>query len=396
MQNYISALIKASVQDFIFSNEHTDTAALSLQQKEIEGVPASWIAEQIKSRKKIKHKLPTWFQSKGIVYPPVFNLEQSSSELTAKYKAGIAKKLKAKSIADVSAGFGVDAFFFSQVAAQMLHVEPDENLIALAQHNHQLLGANNLQYHPLRAEEFINTNEKFDFIFIDPSRRSASGRKIFLLKDCEPDVLNLQEDLLKKAQHVLIKTSPMLDIDAGTKALQHVKEVYVLSVNNECKEVLFLLEANYTGEVKVFAVLLNDAETKEFVADKSTQAIDFSQAQQYLYEPDAAIIKAGMADLLAKQFSLKKLYPNTMLYTSENLQQNFPGRIFKVLGPVKLNRESLQLYFPDYAASISARNYPASAEALRKKSKLKEHDKFFLWAFKDEQGKKLYACERLH
>jgi 16S rRNA G966 N2-methylase RsmD len=397
IREYIAALMQAPVQDFIRLNAHADTASITLKQKKIAGVPVVWIAEQIKAQKKIRKKLPLWYNTTGVVYPPTVNLEQSSSEITAKYKRDVIKNLRINKLADLSAGFGVDSFFLAQACHELHHVEPNENLIALAQHNHELLSAENIHYYKQQAEDFIKHSDELDLIYLDPSRRSASGKKIFLLQDCEPDILRLQDELLKQAKHVLIKTSPMLDIQAGIKALHHVKEVYILSTDNECKEVLFLLEANYAGSIKIHAAILSAEEAYTFsYAVEETSAITFSEALNYLYEPDAAIIKSGMSNHVANKNRLHKLHPNTLLYTSDVLINNFPGRVFEVLGPVKLSRDNLKNYFPDYAASISTRNYPASAEELRKKTKLKEDERFFLWAFTDSRGKQLCATVRMY
>jgi hypothetical protein len=396
---YIHALTERKIQDFIFSNEHADTASLALKQKTIEGAPVAWLAEQIKARKKIRKKLPLWFNTKGVVYPPTLNLEQSSSELTAKYKSDLIKTININKLADLSAGFGIDAFFLSQACTTLHHVEPDEKLIALAQHNHFLLGAKNISYHTSKAETFLAGHlHKLDFIYIDPSRRNFSGKKIFLLEDCEPDVLQIQSELLRQAKFVMIKTSPMLDIQAGLNVLQNVKSVYVISVDNECKELLFLLERDYEQDTSIHAIMLGENSTQEFSYPfKAAQPeTTYSNALTYLHEPDVAIIKAVASDRLAHKFQLQKLQPNTLLYTSEVLHPDYPGRIFKVLGETKTDRKSLQKYFPTYAASISTRNYPASADELRKKTKLKEDEKFFLWAFTDLQGKKLLACERVN
>lgn len=397
-QEYIRTLSDKKIQEFIFVNEHADVATIALKQKTIEGTPSAWVAEQIKSRKKIKQKLPKWFNTKGIVYPPALNLEQSSSELTAKFKASIAQQVKAKSIADVSAGFGVDAYYLSKVCEHLHHVEPNKSLLEIASHNHQVLQAKNIIYHHSDAASFVKTfTHKLDLIFVDPSRRSNTGKKVFLLKDCEPDIVQWQDKFLEQAKYLLIKTSPILDIDAGLRSLKHVKAVYVLSVDNECKELLFLAEANYSGDVQLNAVLLgkDKEEMYQQLYSKETTKIATDEASNYLYEPDAAISKAGMADTIAAELGLTKLHTNTVLYSSNALQNKYPGRVFKVLAPVKLNRESLQKFFPDYAASISTRNYPASAEELRKKTKLKEDEAFFLWAFTDVQGKRLMACRRV-
>ena len=211
---------KKELQAFILSNENEDERKLVLRHKVIQGVPSGIVADQITGRRKAKIKLPAWYQTAGIIYPPSLNLEQSSSQSTAHFKASLmaspVKRVKFISAVDLTAGFGVDSFYFSLILDNLDCVEPDSALLEITKHNHALLGAGNIHYHPITAEAFLrSSNKKYDFVFVDPSRRHRS-QKVFKLQDGEPDVIGLVPAIFEKTEWLLIKTSPLHSFSTAT------------------------------------------------------------------------------------------------------------------------------------------------------------------------------------
>jgi hypothetical protein len=396
----ITQLLQQRVQDFIEQHVQDDEQQLVLKYKTLFDVPVSLIAWQISGKRKAKIKLPLYHNTKSIVYPPGINLEQSSSQQTAEFKATLlAELIPAKgSLIDLTGGFGVDSFLFSKAFQSIKYVEPNTELIDYARHNHKTLGANNIQYINAAAEEFLRTNnEKADCVFIDPSRRAASAQKAVKLSACEPDVTKLLPEIFNITYFLLIKTSPLLDIQQGIKELQFVRYVWAVSVENECKELLFLCEKDYENEAVINAINL-DAVQDEFsftLTEEKNSQPEFSGPLTYLYEPNASILKAGAFKHLAVKFSLNKLHPSTHLYTSDRLIENFPGRIFKVREILKSDPKLAAATFPSGKANVITRNYPLSPDELKKKLKLKDGGKDYLIGCSGEKEKLLIAAVRL-
>jgi hypothetical protein len=372
-------LLSSDVQAFIHQHENDDVKQLVLRHKSIHGVPANVIAEQIAGRKKAKEKLPTLYKTDGIVYPPGINVEQCSSESAANYKTNIIDQFnigggfKDKTLADLTGGFGIDSFFFSGVFKDVHSVEPNQSLLNISKHNHHKLGANNIHYHNTKAEEFlVSKDTTFDFAFIDPSRRAAGNQKVYSLSDCEPNIVSLQDVVFARADYLLIKASPLFDIQQGLKELRFVQQVSVVSVGNECKELLFFCVKDFAGEPTVEAVnLLSNTQVDTFYfqfSKERTAEIRFSDPLLYLYEPNASVLKAGAFKALAVQFNVDKLHPSTHLYTSDQLIENFPGRTFKVEAFVKADAKVLNDFFPEGKANSTTRNYPLSVDELKKKT----------------------------
>jgi hypothetical protein len=286
-------------------------------------------------------------------------------------------------VLDLTGGFGVDSFFFSRVAKAVHFVEPNDILLEIAKHNHHVLGATNLYYYNSTAEKFLDSLSrpmKFEMFFVDPSRRSKEGQKVFSLSQCEPDVIKLQPKIWQFADNLLIKTSPLLDIKLGLKELQNVKKVHVISVHNECKEVLFYCEKNFSSEPSIDAINLDDDESSFSFSfsDEEKAEVKYNDPQVYLYEPNASILKAGAFKSICARFGVYKLHPNTHIYTSHHIVPDFPGRIFQVEGFVKSSAKELLNLFEGSRANILTRNYPLSVDALRKKTRLKDGGKKFL------------------
>jgi 16S rRNA G966 N2-methylase RsmD len=363
-------------------------------------VPSSIIAEQISGRKKAKTKLPLYYKSGGIVYPLGLNLEQSSSEETAVFKAKTLNSIlgKDKILADLTGGFGIDSFFFSTAFQKVYYIEPNASLLSFARHNHESLQAKNIEYRNSTCEEFLQTHtEKLDCAFVDPSRRNKSNQKVFKLSECEPNVPFLLSAIFEKTDCLLIKTSPLLDIQQGIKQLKHVEKVWIVSVDNECKELLFLCRSGFVDEPKIIATnLRTDQLPFEFSLPEEKESIaKFSEPLTYLYEPNASILKAGAFKFVGEKFLLFKLHTSTHLYTSQDLIQNFPGRVFKVIRPVKSDPKTLKEVFSEGKANVITRNYPLSPEELKKKTKLKDGGELYLLGFSGQKEKYLVAATRI-
>ncbi|MGC1241157.1 MAG: class I SAM-dependent methyltransferase [Chryseosolibacter sp.] len=400
----LEALSHGPVQQFILEHEKKDIRDLVLKNKVLFGIPTAQLIEQIATRRKAKTKLPLYYNTPGIIFPPPGNFEQSSSEATAKYKnemiAALAQKINNRG-ADLTGGFGVDTYFFSTTFGEIHYVEPQASLLEIARYNHELLGARNIQYHAATAEDFITgTDTAFDFIYLDPSRRTAEKKKVHALDDAQPDVLKLKDELFKRTSLIVVKASPLFDLQAGISQLGCVKRVCVISVDNECKELLFCCEKDFTDEPVIIAANISERErgndSFEFTfREERAETIHFHDPLTYLYEPNAAILKAGAFKSVAKRFSLKKIQTNTHLYTSEELVRDFPGRIFFVEALVKPEPGTLKKYFPEGKANVTTRNYPLTPEALKKKTGLQDGGEKFLIGFSGEKKKFLAVASRL-
>lgn len=391
MVKFISLLSQPEIQQFIIDNEQSDVQKLVLRHNEILGVPSSWIAQQILGRRKAKQKLPKWYDTPGIIYPPSVNMEQCSSEVTAKYKQSLVGRHHA---ADLTGGFGVDTFFLSKKFYLTEYVEPDESLLPLVRHNLSLLGVQNIVFHPQPVENFLaNHTAMYDLLYLDPSRRQSS-RKVFRFADCTPDVIKLRSKLLKRSPHLLIKASPLMDLKQSSRELNAVDQFIVLAAEGECKELLISLRREKGGEPTIHAVDLDrEGEPTPFAftwSQEKKASVDFSAPRAYLYEPNLAIMKAGAFKLVGQRFGLYKLGPDTHLYTAEEKINSFPGRIFKVVEEVGLDRKLVERFAGGFA-NILTRNYPLSVDAIKKKSGLAEGGTRYLIATKTTKNVVLVA-----
>ena len=377
----IEILIREDVQQFIFNNENVDPFELSLKHKTLFGLPTQIIADQIAARKKAKTKLPEWYATKGIVYPPLISMEQCSSEITAKHKTKI---LSGESLIDLTGGAGIDTFYLSKVFEHVIYVERNATLCEIAKHNFQILGATNIEVVHGDSEKFINTyDKKVSAIFIDPARRSESNQKVFLWSDCEPDIQTLQGRLLLISKNVLIKASPILDVSAGASDLNDLKSVHIVSLKNECKELLYLLgQAEVSKEITTVNYKSNEtAEYFSFNRDEETETkVTYEKPKAFLYEPNSSIMKSGAFKVLGAKLDLKKLHPNTHLYTSENLVEGFPGRVFSIEAVVKYDKKEIFKHLPQKKANIAVRNFPDDVATIRKKTRIQPGGEVYIFA----------------
>ena len=371
--------LNETTKQFIRENLNADVPTLALKKAPV-GTDVSLALRQIEARQLLRKKVPSWSENEDLLFPAHLSIEQCSSEASAQYKA---KLLQGHSFADLTGGLGIDTYYISQHFQQTDYLEQQAELCDLARHNFGVLQAD-IKVWNETAEDYLNHCAPKDCIFLDPARRDAYGRKTVSISDCTPDVAVLQELLLQKAERVMVKLSPMLDISKALEELQHVKEVHVVAVANECKELDFIMERDYQGEVQFVCVnLLTDQPELRFTLEeeRNCQSHLAEDVLNYLYEPNPAVMKAGCFKLLTERFDVFKLHKNSNLYTSEQLISSFPGRIFEVESWAAYNKKLKQTLLPDVEqASIAVRNFPLSVAELRKTLKIGDGDAIYLFA----------------
>ena len=435
-----------ATQDFIRQHQDDDVRQLAFLGSKYPEVDMPFALDQIRGRKMARVKLPRWASLEGIIYPPHISMEQCSSESTALYKAELAARLlglpasssgtemKAENeieFVDLTGGFGVD---FSYIAARLgvksMYVERQAHLCETAKENFERLGLKNAivkngdgievlhSFQPKKKDaasaddslgitydqsrSLLKTNLGLKIIFIDPARRDDAGNKVVSLKDCTPDVTVLQEEMLSKADYVIIKLSPMLDWHRAISELSHVREVHIISVNNECKELLLVLSArnmgdmeassadgedggvNHAGNLRIYCI--ND--TQSFVCDESdmeTSSVKIApsilEEMQYLYEPNASLMKAGCFGVLSERYDARMLSKNSHLFVSQAPIEAFPGRSFRIIAVSSFNKKELKRHLAGITkANIATRNFPLSVAELRKRLKLKDGGETYIFA----------------
>jgi 16S rRNA G966 N2-methylase RsmD len=390
-----NAILHADVQAFITANLTKDIPTLLFQKSPFLKVSTQELAGQIEAKLKSRKKLPTWFSSENMYYANKLNISQTSSEQTAAYKSSI---VNGDSLADITAGFGVDIRAFGQKLKRVYHVEKNPILAKIAKSNFDAMGIRNIDFISGDGIEFLTkTAQKFDWIYVDPSRRTNAKEKVYFLSDCEPDVTKHLDLLLSKSNNILIKTGPLLDLTIGTRQLTHVKEIHIVALENEVKEVLWLLEYGFNKEpkIKVVNLINNQSVIFEFLLSEEKAAIPaFSQPHNYLYEPNAALLKSGAFKLISSRFNVHKIHTHSHLYTSE-IPKEFPGRRFKIKSVFEYNKKDLKKLSLT-KANITTRNFPYSVATLRKKHKLKDGGTDYLFFTKNLEDKLIFIhCFRL-
>jgi hypothetical protein len=397
-------------RDFILAHEREDVRETALRFAR-EDMPL--LLAQIAGRQAAEKKIPSWYAEAAIFYPPHLSLEQSSSELTARYKASLLSEnneaglnfsvtetlrtpamWKNGAFADLTGGMGVDFSFMARHFREAVYVERSEELCRIAEHNFGVLGLKNATVRCAGAERFLKETSPLDLIYLDPSRRDDAGRKLFRIADCSPGLPEIKPLLFEKSDRVMVKYSPMLDISLAVKSLGCVREVHVVSVENECKELLFLLSKTVEDkpvkeledEPLFIAVnLKRSGERERFsftMAQEQDAAVTFAgEPGLYLYEPNASILKAGAFRSVARMYALRKLHVNSHLYTSDKLVENFPGRIFKVEAFFTPNRKNIKAFSQETKkANITVRNFPATVAEIRRKTGLEDGGDTYLFA----------------
>ena len=377
---------------FIEEHLHDDVRALALKAGKLPQVDLTAALTQIAGRQIAAVKIPSWQLVKEILYPQHLSMEQCSSEVTARYKAEL---VSGDTLCDLTGGFGVDCAFLSAGFKQVTYVEQQSSLCELAANNYRVLGLNHIKVVNEDGVAYLEKMEPVDCIFMDPARRNEHGGKTVAIADCTPDVGALQRLLTYKAQRVMIKLSPMLDLALTLQTMHSTCEVHIVSVNNECKELLLILAAGVqTAEPEIHCVNLthNGKQCFSFTRSQEQEArcTYADDTALYLYEPNASILKAGGFKVLSAAYCMKKLHPNSHLYTSDKLVTDFPGRVFRIEKSYSFNKKEMKDLLGNISkANISIRNFPSTVDELRKRTKLKDGGDVYLFATTLNSGDKV-------
>lgn len=376
---------------FVQEHKDEDPLRLLLQQKRYPGVDLAMVAQQIEGRRQASAKWPTLAGCEGFLYPPRLNREQSSSEETAFHKADIINSLYGEDhrrlyIADLTGGMGIDSIAFAKMPdTEVDYVECNAELCRLMEHNSSVLGLNNIAVHCGDGIKWLrNSKKKYNVIFIDPARRDTHGKKVAAFEDCAPNILEHKGLLTGHCDFLMVKASPMMDIDKGIEQLGNVSDVYVVAVRNECKELVFVCgDSDLEARIHCTDIISGDGvyNNEPFTRSQEAQAecVYCKSVGRYIYEPDASLMKGGPYKLLSDEWGMQKLARNTHLYTSDNFH-DWMGRTFCVLKEVSLNKKAIAALIPDRKAHVIVRNYPARAEELQRQLGLKEGGELFVIA----------------
>ncbi|MBF4467618.1 class I SAM-dependent methyltransferase [Flavobacterium sp. LC2016-12] len=392
-----SSILSKNIQEFIAKNTGTSLTKLALQKNPFPEVEWILILNQIEAKTKAKDKLPTWFATENIIYPSKISVEQTSSEKTAAYKASL---ISGKSLIDLTGGFGVDDYYFSKNFKIVAHCEINEDLSAIVKHNFTQLNVKNCFCYAGDSANTLNEAEpdfKWDWIYIDPSRRNDAKGKVFMLKDCLPNVPELLNFYFEKTNSILIKTAPLLDLSAGLSELKFVKNIHIIALENEAKELLFEIHNHYKGEItiKTANILKDKIETFEFVLGNEFEFPTYNLPQKYLYEPNSAIMKSGGFDEVSSIFKINKLHKHSHLYTSEALI-DFPGRSFEIEKVISYNKNEMKTELLNQQANITTRNFPDTVENIRKKWKIKNGGNLYCFFTTDKNDNKIVLiCRKI-
>ncbi|MDD4848835.1 MAG: RsmD family RNA methyltransferase [Bacteroidales bacterium] len=376
----IEQLQRKEVQQFIRDNITESLPQLALSKSPFPEISIRLLVEQIEGLQKCKDKIPSWFQTSNLIFPPRLSMEQCSSEATARYKSQLINGIR---LLDMTGGFGVDTAFCASNFQYVDFCEENQLLAQIAQQNFATLQHSNIHVYSENSLQFLQqTDVHFDWIYIDPARRNNHGQRVFALEDCTPDIIKYQSLIFQHTSNILLKTSPMLDIKQVTATLQSVKEVHVIALKNEVREVLFWLEKDFHDEPKIYSINISQNKTTSFsmlFSEEKTIIPDFAAPQQFLYEPNAAILKAGGFHSICKKFNICKLHSNTHLYTSQQVVTDFQGRIFKIEKVLEWNKKNYPVLSALAQANITVRNFPEEVESIRKRFKIKEGGEDYLF-----------------
>lgn len=413
----------STIEEFIKKHRIDDVRSLALQAVKYPDIDMPFALDQIEGWQRARTKLPEWASKDGIIFPPHISMEQCSSERTAKYKSGILHS--SGILIDLTGGFGVDFSYMAKGFSKAVYVEQQSHLCDIAKHNFELLGLQHAEVVNADGVEYLHslplisnasrthlegeskengqqTIEENIVIYLDPARRDVHGAKVYGIEDCTPNVVELQSELLDKASVVMVKLSPMLDLHAAIKALS-VSKAYIVSVGNECKELLLVLSRDKNEAIRV--VCVNDDESFEYsygeeadcVPSVSDADILADGSECFLYEPNASIMKAGCFSLLTSCFSVKALSRNSHLFVSNDEIADFPGRKFKIYAVSSMNKKELRKVLADISqANIAVRNFPLSVAELRKRLKLKDGGDTYIFATTvGERSHTLIICKKI-
>lgn len=372
-------ILHQDIQEYIHANLHTDLHSLLLKKSPFPEVSMPEIVQQIKGKQVAEKKFP-FLLNEGIIFPPQLNMEQSSSEKTAVYKSEI---LKGKKFIDLTSGFGIDAYYLSQNFEDITLVEQNTALLEIVEHNWNVLGRK-ARFINRKLADFLEENqEKFDVVYLDPARRDQNKNKVFLLEDLSPNILEIQEKLRSISNQVVIKLSPLIDLKYLVSVLPNIFRIDIIALKNDVKEVVAFLSDDNKSGITCNCVNLESGEavfTFSFGEEENAVA-DYSEPEKYIYIPNNAILKAGIFNLISEKSGLKKLHPNTHLYTSSEKKDNFPGRIFEmdVIDSKSIKKKE--------QFNIISKNYPLKPEEIKKKYGLKDGGDRYLIFTQSKKGK---------
>lgn len=402
-----------TTQEFITQNLDADIRDLALRHAGRTDIDLHYALDQIAGRRTAQTKLPTWAATDSIIYPPHISMEQCSSEQTAMYKAKVAQRLIAElpvlpvlppnttTLIDLTGGFGVDFSFLAPLFDKAVYIERQSHLCDLSRHNMAALGITQAETVCGDCAQIIEEISHATLIYADPARRSASGSRTFAISDCTPDVLTMKETLLDKADFTMIKLSPMLDWrKAAADMGSHVGEVHIVSAGNECKELLLIMSRKFTGLERIYCV--NDDQTFSFTPSQTSQQSQTSQLSPTppacLYEPNASLMKAGCFALIAQRYACRQVSRDSHLFLSSEPIPSFPGRGFAIRAITTMNKRELKAALGGTGqANVSVRNFPMTADALRKKLKLKDGGDTYIFGTTTADSRHvLIICEKHH
>ncbi len=418
-------------KEYIKQHRKDDVYRLALA-KTPDGVDLQYALQQIAAYQTIEKKIPSWAECDDLIFPPKLSLEQSSSELTARLKASLIEEFMGNepfSHIDLTGGMGIDCYFVAQKTTHSHYVEQNAELCSIAQHNFTHLDAN-IAVHNTTAEEFLNqmtddrvqstdksiteeaknTNSQlstFNFqlstlIYLDPARRGDHGQKLVSIADCQPNVIELLPQMFALTDKVVVKLSPMLDITRAIDELPHIEKLYVISVGNECKELLLLINKEYNSDTEIYAINIDNKGNKSNIlkgtipSESQINTVHASVIGKYLYEPYAAHLKSGLYKTMAETYGVEKLHQHSHLYTSAELNNEFPGRRFEVEQVVHFDKKSAKSLFKSLKqANLTTRNFPLTVSELRTQFKIKEGGETYIFATTlHDDSKVMIVCRK--
>ncbi|OUS00079.1 SAM-dependent methyltransferase [Flavobacteriales bacterium 33_180_T64] len=389
-------ILNTEIQDFIIKNLSTDVSKILLKGTNFKNVNTLEIIEQIEAKAKCEKKLSTWFNTENIYFPNKLNIEQTSSETAAEYKSQL---LSGVSIIDITGGFGVDCYYFSRIFKTVTHCEINEELSSIVNHNNKQLGVTNSHTVAFNGIDYlISKDKKYDWIYIDPSRRHDSKGKVFFLKDCLPNVPKHLDTLFNYSDHIAIKTSPLLDLSIGINELKHVRDIHIIAIKNEVKELIWILEKGFNSEItiKTVNIIEDKNDLFSFKLNRESKAhVTYETPLKYIYEPNSALLKSGGFNSLSENLKLSKLHQHSHLFTSNELV-DFPGRTFKVDTLIGYNKKALKKLGIS-KANITTRNFPETVQNIRKKHHIKDGGNIYLFFTTNYSNEKIVlVCSKTY
>ena len=382
--------ITETIRNFVNEHLNDDVRKLLLQKDKYPNIDIRFAVQQIEGRRKALEKFPEIAKNEAFIYPQKEAMEQCSSEYTARYKASLIGNVI---VADLTGGLGIDSHYLAETNKKVFHIERNPELQEIASHNFSVAGKNNIESICSDSIDFLeNTEHSFDVIYIDPARRDNLKKKVFLFQDCEPNIITHKELFFDKAKKVLIKASPFLDISKAILELGHISNVYIVSVKNECKEVLFEWVKTSVSPFQIHCVNINEStQVFSFSSDEEkTATVEYSnEVLKYLYEPNASIIKSGGFKTVGNKYNLRKLHPNSHLYTSNELIEGFFGRCLLVEDVFSLDKKTIEQKLPERKANVIVRNFPMTPDEIKKKFRILDGGNVYLYLSTMNNEKKI-------